>query len=179
MLLTALCLVLGLGGNWARELLRYDRDGLLSGELWRLITAHTVHLGWPHLSLNVIALIILGNLFADVLTRRQWWLGALLSAAAIDAGLLLLNKPVVWYVGLSGVLHGLILLGGMRLARGQPGMGLCLVIGVILKLGWEQWQGPLPFTASVLVDAHLYGALGGGVTCLVLWLHRRRKPPSV
>lgn len=184
LLLAGACLLLGLGGDAARELLRYERDALLSGELWRLVTGHLVHLGWPHLWLNLIALIILGNLFTDVLARSHWWLGLLLSALAIDAGLFLINTAVVWYVGLSGVLHGIMLLGALHLVRQQVFIGVALLLGVLLKVAWEQWQGPLPFTESaaagpVLVDAHLYGALGGALTFAILWAHRRLQPPPV
>jgi hypothetical protein len=34
------------------------------------------------------------------------------------------------------------------------------------KLFWEQWQGPVSFAGDnmkVIVNAHLYGAIGGGV----------------
>ncbi len=179
----ALCLALGLGGDAAREFLRYERGALAQGELWRLITAHLVHLGWPHLWLNLAGLLILGNLFSDVLSGRDWWVGLLLSALAIDAGLWLIDTQVLWYVGLSGALHGLMVLGGLRLIPRQSLIGAGLVIGVVLKLGWEQWQGPLPFTESaaagpVLVNAHLYGSAGGAVSFGLLWLAERLNPTT-
>ena len=33
-------LLIALGGDAGRELLRYDRDAIGSGELWRLISGH-------------------------------------------------------------------------------------------------------------------------------------------
>ena len=174
----ALCLLLGLGGDSARELLRYEREAIVAGQIWRLLTAHLVHLGWPHLWLNVIAVLILGNLFADVLERSDWWLGLLVSALAIDGGLLLMDRSVQWYVGLSGVLHGIMLLGGLRLLPAHTLLGLGLLAGVIAKLLWEQWQGPLPFTQAaaagpVLVNAHLFGAVGGLISFGAAWIKRR------
>jgi membrane associated rhomboid family serine protease len=41
-------LALGLGEDELRQWGRYDREALESGELWRLVTAHLVHLGWGH-----------------------------------------------------------------------------------------------------------------------------------
>ena len=179
--LSLACLLCGLGADEAREFLRYDRQALLAGEVWRLFTAHLVHLGWSHLWLNVLALVILGNLFADLLSRRDWWIAALLSALAIDFGLLSLDAEVAWYVGLSGVLHGLIVLGGLRLLGTQFLLGLILLAGTLAKLGWEQWQGPLPFTETaaagpVLVNAHLYGALGGALAFVLIRLLDRLRP---
>jgi rhomboid family GlyGly-CTERM serine protease len=172
-------LLLGLGGNPVREFLRYERAGILGGELWRLVGGHVVHLGWSHLWLNIIALAILAHVFADVLTRGQWWLTLLLSAAAIDVGLLWLDPAVEWYVGLSGALHGLIVVGGWCLLRGHRRVALALLAGVAGKLAWEQWLGPLPFTAAaaagpVLVNSHLYGAIGGvlGIVAIRGWAHR-------
>ncbi|HEY5806318.1 MAG TPA: hypothetical protein VIT67_00025, partial [Povalibacter sp.] len=51
-------------------------------------------------------------------------------------------------------------------------MALSLSLVLILKLCWEQWHGALPLSGDmpVIVDAHLYGAVGGLVagvgTCL-------------
>jgi membrane associated rhomboid family serine protease len=47
------------------------------------------------------------------------------------------------------------------------------------KLAWEQTQGALPFGAlhgpmTVVVDAHLYGALGGVLAAL--WLRPKPRP---
>ena len=45
------------------------------------------------------------------------------------------------------------------------------------KIAWEQWNGPSPSTeqligAIVLINAHLYGAIGGVIYFLLqqLWL---------
>ncbi len=40
----AVVLVLGLAHQWVNPWLRYDRAAVAGGEVWRLVTAHLVHL---------------------------------------------------------------------------------------------------------------------------------------
>jgi hypothetical protein len=54
---------------------------------------------------------------------------------------------------------------------------LALALSAVLvgKLAWEQWHGALPLSGdmSVVVDAHLYGAIGGALAGAAVWLHSR------
>lgn len=86
---------------------RYDRAALASGEVWRLITAHLVHLNTPHLLFNLLGLWLLCELLWHELPLLHG-LG-LLGSAAIGIGALLwwFHPELVWYAGLSGALHGL------------------------------------------------------------------------
>ncbi len=102
------CLALAAGGDELRELGRYQRDAVENGEYWRLVSGHLVHLGFGHLWPNLVALVIIGALFEGVLDNADWWRVSLASAAAIDLGLYLFEPSVIWYVGLSGVLHGFV-----------------------------------------------------------------------
>jgi len=171
-------LVLGLGGEEIRAWARYERTALNSGELWRLITAHLVHLSWGHLWLNLTALGLMALLFQGLLRAGDWVLAGMLGALSIDAGLYAFNAEIQWYVGLSGVLHGLLFVGAFGLSRSRSRLGYILLLGLAGKLLWEQTSGPLPFSESssggpVVVDAHLYGTLGGVVTPLMKHLTRR------
>jgi rhomboid family GlyGly-CTERM serine protease len=166
-----LSVALGFAGEAGRQLGRYERAALEAGEFWRLVSAHLVHLSWGHLWPNVLALLILGALFDDVLRPRQWLVVALTSAAAIDVGLYVLDPNVAWYVGLSGVLHGLMAAGAVMLMLRGETLGALLAIGLCGKLVYEQMFGPLPVTARstggpVIAAAHLYGAAGGFATAL-------------
>jgi rhomboid family GlyGly-CTERM serine protease len=166
--LILLCLVLAAGGEEARELGRYERVALENGEYWRLVTAHLVHLGFGHLWPNVAALAILGLLLDDVFRNADWWRVAAVSAAAIDTGLYLYQPGVLWYVGLSGVLHGVGAAGAIALVTRHRALGAALALGLVAKLTFEQVFGAVPFTAEsvggpVVVSAHLYGAIGGAL----------------
>jgi rhomboid family GlyGly-CTERM serine protease len=173
-----LCVLLATGGDRLRDLARYDRAALAAGEIWRLVGAHLLHLNWPHMWMNVIALLLLTALFEDVLETRDWLMGAAIAGLAIDAGLYWFAPEVGWYVGLSGVLHGLLALGGIRLALARAPTGYLLLLGLMVKLLWEQLYGPVPLSVAtangpVIVDAHLYGALGGSLAALIPFVVRR------
>ena len=67
LILVGLCLALllpTLGGEAARLALRYDRAALAAGELWRLFTAHVVHLNLRHALVNILGLALLWEPFA-------------------------------------------------------------------------------------------------------------------
>jgi rhomboid family GlyGly-CTERM serine protease len=163
--LLVVCLLLGVGGDAVRELGRYQRDAIEGGEYWRLVTGHLVHLGLGHLWPNLVALAIIGLLFEGVFRNADWLRIGAASVAAIDLGLYVLEPSVLWYVGLSGVLHGYVAAGAVALvARGEK-IGVVLAVGLAAKLTFEQVVGPVPFTAAsvggpVVVAAHLYGVVG-------------------
>jgi membrane associated rhomboid family serine protease len=89
--------------------------------------------------------------------------------AAIGAGLWLCDSTVEWYVGSSGVLHGVMAAGTLaQLRRGEP-TGWVLLGFLALKLTYEHWVGALPLAgAAVVVDAHLFGVAGGGAAAAFL-----------
>lgn len=171
--------VTSLAGGASSPALRYERAAILHGDWWRLVTGQLVHLGVSHLVLNLAGLALIGWVFGPGLRAAQWLI--LLAGAwlAILTGFLLLEPQLSWYVGLSGLLHGL-LLGALLLDAGLDWRArLALFVLVLGKMGWEQWAGPLPLTADaaggpVVVDAHLYGGLGGMFAALPVWAWRRR-----
>ena len=159
----ALLLLLTLTGDAGRELLRYDRAALAQGELWRLVTAHLVHLDLHHALLNCLGLALMWILFARDYAPRQWLIVVLGSMAAIDAGLALWDSTLRWYVGSSGALHGVMAAGTLAHLRRRERDGWLLAAFLAGKLLWEQAVGALPLSGSdpVVVDAHLFGAAGG------------------
>jgi rhomboid family GlyGly-CTERM serine protease len=177
--LLAICLLMAAGGDSLRELSRYERLTILSGEYWRLVSGHLVHLGFGHLWPNVAALAVVGLLFEDVFRSRDWIRVAVCSAAAIDVGLLAFEPAVLWYVGLSGVLHGFVAAGALALLMRRETLGAVLALGLTAKLVFEQLVGPMPFTAQsvggpVVVAAHLYGAVGAVLAEAAAQVARRR-----
>jgi rhomboid family GlyGly-CTERM serine protease len=172
-LLLGVCVILLLiqgGGPAAEALLRYDRDGLHAGQWWRLLTAHVIHLGYEHAVLDIAGLVLMWALFARDYAPRQWLLIIGLSALGVDTGLWLLSSTTQWYVGSSGVLHGVLAAGcGAHLRRREPD-GWILALFLVGKLVYEQALGALPLTAggAVIVDAHLYGAVGGALAVVLL-----------
>src|SRR5579862_9306842 len=129
--------LLTLSGESGRELLRYDRAGLAAGQLWRLVTAHVVHLDPRHALLNTLGLALMWALFARDYRPRQWLAIVLCAMAAIDAGLWFADSTVLWYVGSSGVLHGVLAAGALaHLRRGERDRYL-LAGSLVAKLLYE------------------------------------------
>jgi rhomboid family GlyGly-CTERM serine protease len=155
--------VLQLGGARWRAALEYEREAIIAGEWWRLLTAHVTHLNVRHTALNCLGLALLWALFARDFSPRRWLFILLVSVIAIDAGLWLLAPRVEWYLGASGVLHGALAAGIFAaLARGQRAAWAMLLL-VLVKLLYEQFAA-----ASVLMpgvplvpQAHLLGVVGG------------------
>jgi rhomboid family GlyGly-CTERM serine protease len=159
-----------LWGDPGRLALRYERLALGEGQLWRLLTAHWVHLSWRHALVNVLGFALLWALFARDYAPRQWLLIIAASILAIDAGLWLLDLTVEWYVGSSGVLHGVLAAGTLAHLKRREADGWVLAALLAAKLLYEQRVGPLPFAGSseVVVNAHLYGVAGGLLAALGL-----------
>lgn len=179
-LLALACLAFALGGDGAREAARYDREAVLAWELWRLVSAHFVHLGWAHLWMNLAALAVLVLLFDPLLDAADWSGATAASIVLIDAGLLLGHGAIGWYVGLSGVLHGLLVAGALALIAARSHLGWAVLGVTAAKLAYEQWLGPLPLSEGtaggrVIVAAHLYGAAGGAAWFAASRLVRRAR----
>jgi rhomboid family GlyGly-CTERM serine protease len=178
--LLAICAVLllpELAGEWGRAALRYERAAVGAGEWWRLITAHLVHLDFEHTVLNALGLVLMWSLFARDYRPRQWLVIVVATVAAIDAGLWFRDTQVDWYVGASGALHGIMAAGTLAHVRRGDLDGWILAIFIVVKLCYEQWSGALPFNQSgvpVLVNAHLYGAVGGLAAAAIM--RPRREP---
>jgi rhomboid family GlyGly-CTERM serine protease len=166
-----------LAGDVGREALRYDRAALAAGQEWRLLTAHFVHLDFDHAALNSLGLVLMWALFARDYRPGQWLAILLGSMAAIDVGLWVRDSTVAWYVGSSGALHGIMAAGTLAHLRRRDLDGWILAVFIALKLTYEQRVGALPFTDShsgVIVDAHLFGTLGGAG--IAAFLEPRKEP---
>lgn len=176
-----LLLVLQAVGDAPRLLLRYERDALLHGELWRLFTAHLVHLGWAHALLNAGGLLLCAWIAPARFGARRLMCDGLWLGGCVSLLLLAFSPEVAHYVGLSGVLYGLFVLGlvppafrGDRIAR----------LGLATVLGWMAWQlvaGPASaeerqIGGRIIAVAHLYGTVGAFVLLAVQGLraHRQR-----
>lgn len=166
LILAAVCVVLALGGDVTHYALRYDRDEILAGEIWRVFTGNFLHLGWTHLALNLAGLALIWAFFGPLFDTREWLGIIVVTALGTGLGLLWLNPELGAYVGLSGALHGYFTAGCVTEIRLKRREGYWLLGAVAAKLAWEQWHGAMPGTAAlaggeVIVDAHLYGAIVG------------------
>ena len=178
-------IVIGLqfGGEPVREALAYTRVDLAAGELWRLLSNHFVHLSWTHMWLNLAGLALVTWLVGRVFDWLRWLIVGAVTIATIDAGFWFLYPDLDWYVGLSGLLNGLLVAGLYVGIRERDKEAIVLALFVLAKLTWEQLSGPLPGSeatsgGTVIVDAHLYGTVGGILAGAWLW-RRVQRPASI
>ena len=175
--------LIAITGESGRTVLKYDRIAIEGGEFWRLISGHFAHLSGLHLALNLAGLWLIWFLLGARLSQGAWVATVFVVIAGIDAGFWVLNPNLLWYVGLSGLLHGLIVAGaiaGLKTARTES---VVILTGVFAKIVYEQVSGAVPGTeflsgGPVVTDAHLYGALSGVIAGLLLW-HRVGRSASI
>jgi len=174
-----LCLIFHFSG--LDTALRFDRASIDSGDFWLLLSGNFVHLGRSHLFMNMAGFVLVVALVWARFNWFEWVLITVFSSLAVGIGLYVLDKDVIWYVGFSGTLHGLIIAGCLSDLRYYPKSAALLLALVVGKLVWEQFAGALPGSESmaggrVVVNAHLYGAIAGAaVGGLLVLLNVARK----
>ncbi len=147
--------------------LLYQRYLIAAGEIWRIWTGNLVHTNGWHLGLNLAGLWLLAFIAPSTQTKftqlaQIGWL-----ATCVGFGLWFLSPGVIWYVGLSGVLYGLFMLGGIRLLLQKDWlMAAVILLGIGGKTVWDWWHGGISSSAElieapVIYAAHLYGMSGG------------------
>jgi len=170
---------------WALALTLNPDDGLTQPP-WVFWTTAWLHGSAPHLWRNLVALLLIGALgHRWPPPPRQTLMVALLLWPATHLGMLA-QSSLHHYVGLSGVLHGLVaLLLVQRLRhpeRHEPRWALALALaGLLAKALMENpWQMTLvadPRSAiNVAPWAHLCGVLAG--LTVGAWPQHRGHPPA-
>jgi len=178
-LLIVVTTVINLFGEPGRELLRYDRVWIGQGETWRLLSGHFAHLGWSHLMLNIAGLVLIWVLVGRRFHTGQWLIVMVITLITMSLGFWILNPELYWYVGMSGMLHGVLAAGVIVVLPKMNTETLLLAVLLVGKIAWEQIAGPMPGSVTtsggaVVVDAHLYGAIGGVLGALFIKLRHRQ-----
>jgi len=155
------------------EYFRYQQEAVAEGQLWRILTAHWVHVGWMHLLLNSLSLVICVSLTEPGWSARRWLLVTIVMGLGISLLLMLNNPEVVDYAGHSGILYGLYVLGAISLFPRDRLVAVLVIAAIVIKVLMEQFSfydfntGSL-IGARVIVDAHLYGLLMA-IAIALLW----------
>lgn len=143
-----------------QQALVFEREAVLAGQAWRLLSGHFVHFGAVHLALNAAAYALLA-FWAIRAGRCRATMLLLLLGGPLLSGVLLITGAT-WYAGLSGLLHGIAVLLVLGLPGAARWLGLALIVG---KLAWQSLgdnDGWIPLT-QVSHLAHWTGAALGGV----------------
>jgi len=163
--------------------LRFDRPAIESGQLWRVFTGNLVHLGYSHLILNLAGLFVIVLLVGHALNAWQWLLVTSVCMLGVGLGLFALDPQLVWYVGMSGALYGMLIAGSIADLRHNFWIALILIVYTIGKTLSEQLYGAASSSevlagGKVIVNAHLYGMLTG-IACALLLIACRQIPLPV
>ncbi|MCL1144633.1 rhombosortase [Shewanella marinintestina] len=155
--------------------LAYQRSLIIDGQWWRLISGNLLHTNAWHLVMN------LAGLWVIIALHEQHYKAAGLSLLFIilcllqGIGLLAFYPALIGYVGLSGMLHGLFAYGAVYDIRQGFKSGYLLLLGVIIKVAYEQSFGASAemtalINARVATEAHLVGLISGIICALIIWL---------
>ncbi len=178
-------IVIAVFGDTGREALQYQHGG----EVYRWLTGHFTHIGWRHVGLNLMGLFGVWALYYRVMSEARWIIFLLICPLSISIGFNLFSADTTYYVGLSGVLHGMLAAAlTLTLFRSIPQNGfkstltqkweeIIVLMGLWGKVAYEQIIGAVPLTAAmagdaVVVDSHLYGAVIGTAFAVLLTLRK-------
>jgi len=173
--LSVFCLLLTLAGPGLTQILRYDRAAVAAGEWWRLLSGNFVHLGYWHLLLNVLSLALLVLLCPERLSPLEWVRRLVVIGVGMSLCLYFLKPSLPTYVGLSGLIYGLFVLGLGRQALGRDEIAIACLVFLAARITWELVMGaPDSETeligGGVVAESHLYGICSALAYALAVYL---------
>jgi len=141
----------------------------LSG-LGGIVVGPLLHADWAHLIGNTVPLLVLGSLVAVEGTRRFWTVTAF-AAVVGGLGTWLVNAPGALTVGASGLVFGYFGYTVMRVfAPGRVAHRVLYAIVALIVIGLyggSMLAGVVGVREGISWQAHLFGAIGGGLAAFV------------
>lgn len=179
LLVTIVLLMLAepLSSQW----LMFDRSAIDEGQLWRLFSAHFVHLSPMHLLGNAMGVILLGYIAGRSLNNALGVTLLIWCLLVVGGGLYVFADYLERYVGLSGVLHGLILVAPFVSPFYSRRIAASFLVLVVAKVLWEQssFYDDMAMVGMiggrVEANAHLLGTIAGLLFLLAYYLMRYKK----
>jgi len=175
-----LCLIIYIASANNITAIDYNRELIINGEYWRLLSGNFNHTNIYHLLLNLTALAVIGGLHYRYYNSVVFTSLILLLSIGVGVGILWLSPSTHLYVGLSGILHGMIIVGAIIDVTKKYYSGYVLIIGTIIKVINEQlFNSPVEMSqlieAKVLTEAHLYGLVTGLIIApLYVYLNKKK-----
>ena len=153
-------------GQYYGSTLQYDRLSIINGDYWRIITCHFSHIGWKHLSLNLIGFVFVFLLFFKRYSPTQWVGATVYCSAFIAMGFLIFSPDLDWYLGFSGLLHAFFAMGLVGEIKEKRKIYYLGLVAVFVKVLMEKYVGPSAYMRDflgfrVVADAHVLGVLSG------------------
>lgn len=174
--LAAVCGLLAWAPDPAVSWLAYDRQAILTGQVWRAWTGHLVHFSWQHAVADVTVLLVAAAIVERLKGGHAVACGLLAGALLISLALLMAVPDLRVYEGASGIATMFGVMAGYCLWRAEPrlrGVLVLLATATLIKLmidasGAASGLSALPAGVQVVWQAHAVGAILGGVFALVL-----------
>lgn len=143
------------------------------GEPWRVVTGHWVHLSYRHALVDLVAWLAIWRYGCDFLDGSAWTLGIVASCLGTSAGLAWYAPAIESYVGLSGLLHGVLAFVAIRRAargdRWAAWVGAATVGKVAVEVVLRPDVAPAPWIGGLALPiAHAYGVASGLLASLAL-----------
>lgn len=157
--------------------LMFDRDAINEGQIWRLFSGHFVHLSMSHLLGNALGIVLLAYIAGRSLNNLVGILLLAWCVVVVGIGLYGYADYLDYYVGLSGVLHGLLLVAPFVSPFYSRVIAGCFLLVIVSKVVWEQssWYDDMAMAGMiggrVEVNAHLLGVIAGLIFLLVYYVH--------
>ncbi len=180
LLILFLSILLFFLGSYLNKYLIYDRNLIAEYELWRLITGNLLHTNINHLIMNLLALLLLFNLYIKNFSFLSYISLFIFCSLGVTIGIFFFAPSIIKYVGLSGVLHGIFVYGSYLDIKKGFRSSWFLFFAVWIKIIYEQVFGANEslselINASVAIEAHLYGAISALIFCFIHELYLRYK----
>lgn len=154
------------------EILEFNRQQVLSGGIWRLLTGHWVHTNMQHLILNVAASLLIYFSFFSQIKTSELLVCSFVFSILISVLLLFIYPDLQWYNGLSGLLHALVAYFSLRQIYKGNNLYWIGIFVVWLKVIAESVQagtGHINLIDDMLVinQAHLVGVFVATVAAMI------------
>ena len=152
----------GLQFEPAQSYVIWNHADIAHGQWWRIVSGNFTHTNFAHLAMDLAGLWIIGFVFHPKVQTTF----AVMLLLSVIVGTSLLATNIHNYLGLSGILHGLVAYFALTEALQGRKSSALLVIAVIAKVVWDQVVGPSTLTsewidAPIATQAHFAGLLGG------------------
>ncbi len=150
------------------DLLTLHIDTFSLTRTYSVFTAHLLHTNDFHLWINIFGILVLWLLHGEYMNWSQFALLYIAICSFVSLGLFVYSDTLMSYVGLSGLLHGIFAWGVILDISNKRKTAYILLLGLVIKLIDEQYSGPSEqladmISANVAINAHLYGAIAGGI----------------
>jgi rhomboid family GlyGly-CTERM serine protease len=160
----------------------YDRNRVLTGDVWRLVTGHLVHFSWSHTAYNIVLLALAGSWIESRDRFRYLWL---ITLTVLASGLyfLIMLPDLERYGGLSGLVSATVVylsLYGIRYYRHARLIWYAILFLFAVKVSYEIMVREAIFVSPDIIPFEVVPSVhvAGGLIAAVLFYAFPRHLPS-